>query len=101
MKAVGAAVTVVLELAFVVYEYNVWKGKLKKSVAKGVEKWGDEAKIGIINDINKLREKNIETVLMIADEIEDSFDEEKRHDAENCLKDVKLSEMIGQIIKNK
>ena len=38
---------------------------------------------------------------MIADEIEDSFDEEKRHDAENCLKDVKLSEMIGQIIKNK
>ena len=61
----------------------------------------DKNKIGIINDINKLREKNIETVLMIADEIEDSFDEEKRHDAENCLKDVKLSEMIGKIIKNK
>lgn len=100
MKAVGAAVAAVLELASVVYEYNVWKGKLKKSVAKGVDKWCEETKIGIINDINKLREKNIETVLMIADEIESSFDEEKHHDAETCLKDVKLSEMIGKTIKN-
>ncbi len=100
MKAVGAAVTVVLELAFVAYEYSVWKSKLKKKVAKGVDEWAKEAKDGIVSDINKLRDKNIETVLQIADEIEHSFDGEKSQDVEQCLKDVRLSEMIGKTIKS-
>lgn len=100
MKAVGAVVAAVLELAFVAIEYSTWKRKLKKSVAKGVDKWGEETKEGIVKDVNKLRDMNIETVLMIADEIESSFDEEKPHNAEQCLKDVKLSEMIGRTIRN-
>lgn len=76
MKAVAAVVAAVLELAFVAIEYSTWKRKLKKSVAKGVDKWGEETKEGIVKDVNKLRDMNIETVLMIADEIESSFDEE-------------------------
>lgn len=100
MKAVGAAVTVVLELAFVAYEYNVWKSKLKKEVAKGVDEWAKEAKDGIVKDINKLRDKNIDTIIQIANKIENSFDEEKSHDAEECLKNVRLSEIIGKNIRN-
>lgn len=99
MKTIAVVINVVYELAFIVIDYNTWKGKLKKNISKGVDKWGDENKIEIVNDINKLREKNIETVLMIADEIDNSFNEEKKHDAANCLKDVKLSEMIGKTIK--
>lgn len=100
MKAVGAAVTVVLELVFVVYEYTTWKEKLKKSVAKGVDRWGKETISGVVKDVEKLRDKNIETILQIADEIESSFDEGKQNNAELCLRDVRLSEMIGKIINN-
>lgn len=99
MKKIDVVIDVVYELVFIVLDYNTWKKELKKEISKGVDKWGDENIIEIVNDINKLREKNIETVLMIADEIDNSFNEEKKHDAENCLKDVILSEMIGKTIK--
>lgn len=77
MKKIDVVIDVVYELVFIVLDYNTWKKELKKEISKGVDKWGDENKIEIVNDINKLREKNIETVLMIADEIDNSFNEEK------------------------
>ena len=96
MKAVGAAIAVVVELVFVLYDYATWKQKLSKKVHEGVEAWTKEVVPGIQCDLIKLKEKNIETVREIAIEIENTFEEDISHDADYYLSQVRLSETIGK-----
>ena len=58
-KAVGFAVAAIIEAGFIIYDILTWQGKLKKSVAIGVEKWYEEVVSITLNDLNQLKKENI------------------------------------------
>lgn len=73
MKAVGAALTAIIELGMVSLDYMTWKSKLGPKVRKAVKNWKDEALPAITDDLDKLMEENIKNINEIADERERAF----------------------------
>ena len=98
MKTVAVAVAVIIELLVIVIDRNIWRGKLKRKVSKGLDKWAEETTPITLKDINKLRDENIDTINQIAYEIEHTFEDERASDINECIKEVKLSENIGNLI---
>jgi len=97
MKAVGAAIAVVVELVGVAYQYAVWKVKLAKKIRKGVDAWGENTIPSVQKDLLKLKEANINTIWAVASDIETSFEEDVSHDADLYEKQVRLSDSLGYL----
>lgn len=100
MKTVGAAIAVIVELLFMTYELATWKGKAKKKVSESLKKWEAETLPTIIDDLQKLRKQNVETVSKIAYDIETSFGDVKPKDVDKCIADYELSKQIGRELFN-
>ncbi len=100
MKAIGAAITVVIEGIMIIYDVNTWKGKLKKEIIKGLDKWESGTTDTILSELDKLKQQNIETINDIADEIEHSYDEEDANseDIDKLEKQLELCDKIGKQI---
>ena len=98
MKAVGSATAVVTELLFAAYELTTWKIKLRKKIGKGLDKWQDETCKIVIEDLAKLREENIQTIIKIADQFAHSFEEEKPANIDKCIEEYNYAKSIAKRI---
>ena len=98
MKAVGSATAVVTELLFAAYELTTWKIKLRKKIGKGLDKWQDETCKIVIEDLAKLREENIQTIIKIADQFAHSFEEEKPTNIDKCIEEYNYAKSIAKRI---
>lgn len=100
MKAVGAAIAVVTEVLFMVYDLSTWKWKLKKKIGKGLDKWNVNTTPSVINDLDKLQDVNIRTVNDIADTWENASKEKMDPgNAEKWHKSLDLCDMIEEKLK--
>jgi CO dehydrogenase/acetyl-CoA synthase gamma subunit (corrinoid Fe-S protein) len=95
MKAVGSAITVVLELIMLVFEYSTWKTKLKQQISKGVRAWKEETVQSSLNDLEALRQENIKNIREIAAEMDCYFTENNTEDIDELKKAAELSQAIG------
>ena len=77
MKAVGNAVTIIIEVAQIIFDYSTWKPKLKKQVRKGLEKWYDKTIETITTDLKRLKTENINTLTGIIDDISSAYELEE------------------------
>lgn len=98
MKAVGVAVSVVIEFLVTAYDLATWKGKLSNKVEEGLDKWQKETCDIVQEDLKKLKDENVETIIKIADDIAHSYDSEKPNDIEKCHKDYLYAQYIGKVI---
>ncbi|MCF0194161.1 MAG: dynamin family protein [Bacteroidaceae bacterium] len=96
MKAVGAAIAVVTELLFVAYQLATWKGTLKNKISKALVKWEDETCVTVIEDLNKLKEENINTIRQIADKIAHTFDDVKAENIDECYEHYQYAQKLGK-----
>lgn len=87
MKAVGASVAVLLELAFDIYDISTWKGKARKEVDKALSKWKEETKTNILSDLKKLENENKSLIEEIANETLHAFDNEQPQDYQKAYND--------------
>lgn len=101
MKAVGAAVAVFAELLFYGIQLATWQHSLKKAIRKGVDNWKQETLPMVLEDLDKLKKVNIQTINEIAEEIESTIDSEKSNEAEQFYKEVLLSEQIAKSLNIK
>lgn len=74
MRFIGAALTVVLELASIGIEYATWKKKLKEQVHKGIIKWRDNAEPMYLNSLEELKKINIDGIESIIHQRVEAFD---------------------------
>lgn len=72
-KAIGAAVSGIIELIVMVFEYGTWKPMLISKTKKGLGKWKDDTIELIQKDLDKLEEENINTISSIAKTYADAF----------------------------
>lgn len=98
-KAVGAAVTIILEVAFKIVSIVTWKPLLKLTICNGIEKWEKDVVNDTIKDLKKLEERNIENIHEAAKIFASTFDEVQPVDIKVCLENVQLSEEIYNKIK--
>lgn len=96
MKVVGTAIAVVTELLFVTVQFATWKRSLKKKISKALDKWEDETCDIVIEDLNKLKEENIETITKIAEDIAHTFDGEKVENADECYEQYQFAQKLGK-----
>lgn len=68
-KAIGNAVTVIIEVAQVIFDYTTWKNKLKKQVSKGLDDWCNKTIETVTKDLENLKNENIRTLNDIIEEI--------------------------------
>lgn len=98
MKAVGIAVAVLIELVTDAIDLATWKLKLKSKISKAVQNWKKEAVKPTIDDLNELRENNIQTLRDIADDFEKNAQIPQNTNVEELNKLVELSKTIGEEI---
>lgn len=98
MKAVGATVAVVTEILFAVYELTTWKRKLKSKVSTGLDKWQEDTIDIVKEDLEKLRESNIETIRGIANDLAHTFDDIKSENIKECTEQYIYAKEIGKKI---
>lgn len=98
MKAVGVIVSVVTEILLVVYDLSTWKRKLKDRVSEGLDEWYGDTIEDVKEDLEKLRESNIETIREIADDIAHTFDDIKPENIEVCTEQYVYAKEIGNKI---
>lgn len=101
MKAVNAALIVIIELAQVSLDYATWKSKLKNKVSEAVENWRKETIPIILNDLEKLKKQNIETINQIAEQVEHTFESntgDQQYSEENFMKQLAECDEIGRKI---
>lgn len=91
VKAIGNAVTVIIEVALVAIEYSTWKPKLKKQVKKGVDKWYEKTLKTVIDDLEALKVSNIKTLNQIIEEVASAYEYEFDNEDEN----KKVAELIA------
>lgn len=65
-KAIGVAVSGVLEVAFIAVEYGTWKPLLMSKVKKGILSWKSQTIDLIQEDLGKLERENIDNISSIA-----------------------------------
>lgn len=90
LKAVGVAVTVIMELGFMIYDITTWQKKVRKQVSKALTKWKEETLKSVLKDLDNLKEENINNIKLIADQILHTFDDEKPQNYEDCLRNSEL-----------
>ena len=95
MKAVAAALAVLIEVVSAAYEVARFKSKFKKEIDKAVSKWNTETLPLYLSDLEKLEEENINTIREIASEFESNIAAEPQSlDIEICYQHVLLSQQI-------
>lgn len=92
MKAVGAAAAGLLELAFMAYDLNTWKGKVRKKVDKALDDWREDTLKSVLDDLKKLEAENIALIERIADETLHTFDDDKPKDYEAAKRDSAIAD---------
>ena len=99
MKAVGAAVTVLLELGFIIWDLSTWKSKARKESKKALLEWKKDTQKTVLLDLKKLEDENKELIRQIANETLHSFDQEKPMDFEAASRDSQLADEWKQQYK--
>ncbi|VDN47242.1 conserved protein of unknown function [Petrocella atlantisensis] len=66
-KAVGIGVSVIIETLFIITDLLTWQKKLKKATKKGINVWKNEVVTILTEDLEKLKDENIQ---LVNDEIE-------------------------------
>lgn len=74
VKAIGNAVTVIIEVVQVIIDYSTWKPKLKKQVKKGLKKWHDQTVETVTKDLQNLKVENIKTLEEIINSIASNYE---------------------------
>ena len=74
VKAIGNVVTVIIEVAQVIFDYSTWKPKLKKQVRKGLDDWYKSTKETIEKDLINLKNQNIKTLTEIIEESANTYE---------------------------
>lgn len=82
-KAIGNVVTVIIEVAQVIFDYATWKNKLKKQVSKGLDDWCDKTIETVSKDLENLKNENIKTLNDIIEDIASSYELDANEDADN------------------
>lgn len=95
-KAVGFAVAVVIEIAFMVTDVLTWQGKLKKSVAAGVDKWYEDVVSITQNDLKELKEENLK---LLEDEINDWINVFDTGDSNENIDNIEELEVLLKNVK--
>ena len=67
VKGIGIAVTIIVEVLFEIVDYATWKNKLTNKSTKAIDKWKEETLVGIKEDLENLRNENINTIKEIAE----------------------------------
>ncbi len=101
MKAVGAALTVIIELAAISLDYATWKNKLIPKVSDAVDKWKDDTIPTILSDLENLKNQNIQAIYQIADEVEHTFESDisqQKHTEEELVHYLDMCDDIGRKI---
>lgn len=83
VKAIGNAVTVIIEVAQVIFDYSTWKPKLKLQVRKGLSKWYEKTVDTATKDLESLKSENIKTLEEIINDIASSYEIEAEEIIEN------------------
>lgn len=83
VKAIGNAVTVILEVALVIIDYSTWKPNLKKQVRQGLNKWYEKTVDTVTKDLEKLKAENVKTLKDIINNIASSYELEAYEMIEN------------------
>lgn len=83
VKAIGNAVTVIIEVAQVIFDYSTWKPKLKLQVRKGLSKWYEKTVDTATMDLESLKSENIKTLEEIINDIASSYEIEAEEIIEN------------------
>lgn len=83
VKAIGNAVTVILEVALVIIDYSTWKPNLKKQVRQGLNKWYEKTVDTVTKDLEKLKTENVKTLKDIINNIASSYELEAYEMIEN------------------
>lgn len=92
MKAVGASVAVLMELAFEIYDLSTWKGKARKEVDKALSKWKKETQTTVLKDLKELENENKELVEQIANETLHTFDDERPTDYQKAFEESSMAD---------
>ena len=74
VKAIGNAVTVIIEVAQVIIDYSTWKPKLKKQVKKGLDEWYEKTVDTVTKDLENLKTENINTLKDIINDIASKYE---------------------------
>jgi len=72
-KAISVAVSGVLEIATIAFEYGTWKPTLISKVKKGLKSWESETLDLVQEDMDKLEAENIDSISAIAKTYADAF----------------------------
>lgn len=99
MKAVGAAVSVVLELGFIIWDLSTWKGKARKKSKEALLEWKHKTQETVLLDLKKLEDENKMVIRQIADDLLHSFDQEKPIDFEIASRNSQLADKWKQQYK--
>lgn len=98
MRAISIGITVFAEAVMMIIDYATWKGKLKKAVANGVDKWKETTLPSAVDDIRECRQRNINMVAQIADSFENDLNNSEKPQSDQLLELVKMSKEIGKSI---
>ena len=90
VKAIGNAVTVIIEVAQVIIDYSTWKPKLKKQVRKGLDEWYEKTIGTVTKDLEKLKAENIKTLKDIINDIASAYELEANEMIENASELIAL-----------
>lgn len=94
MKRVAGAVAILIELLAFAVDVGMWKITTRKKVKKALKMWRASTVPVVLEDLEKLKEENVKTVMQIAEEFENVFEEDDEHilsDRINYMQDVELS----------
>ncbi len=95
-KAIGNVITAIVEVAQVIIDYATWKTKLKKQVRKGLDDWYSSTLKIIIEDIESLKNQNINTLTDIIEENANAYevDADEIEDNDNMSELIKLRDDV-------
>ena len=74
VKAIGNAVTIIIEVAQVIIDYSTWKPKLKKQVKKGLDDWYEKTVDTITPNLDDLKNNNIRTLTDIINNVASAYE---------------------------
>lgn len=72
-KALSAAISGLMELLEITFEYGTWKSTLISEVKKGLDSWERETLKLVQEDMDKLEAENIDTISAIAKNYADAY----------------------------
>ena len=74
VKTLNAAISDILEIATIAFEYGTWQPSLISKVKKGLTEWQEQTIALVLEDIEKLEAENIDSISLIAKTYADAFE---------------------------